>query len=168
MPQTSRQINLPGSGQGFHLPKVCPSSWVSWACYSVGLFLALTPAAANDLAQGGTGFTVLGGAIFMFFLSAAAIQRHMRLSLLSSTYGTPKRLVTSGVFGVSRNPIYVAFLLPLLSLGYYSAIAALVASVLYVLTMTRFIILREEEQLHEMFGAEYAAFAESTPRWIGV
>lgn len=160
------------TGQGADLPSkpfvnVCPSSWVSWACYGFGLFLALTPEAANDLAAGGTGFTVLAGSIFMFFLSVALIQRHMRLSLLSNSFGRPDRLIMTGVFGVSRNPIYAAFLIPLGGIGVYSLSAAFVASATYIAAITALVIRREEADLSRRFGAEYAAYAARTPRWIG-
>lgn len=145
---------------------ICPSSWVSWTCYGFGLMLAMTPGAAADLASGGVGAAVLGAAILIFFVSASMVQRYMRLSLLSSSYGRPRTLTTGGVFGVTRNPIYVAFLLPLLSIGYYSIPAAFAAMAAYVGAMTVFIIRREEDCLQETFGAAYAAYAAKTPRWL--
>ena len=146
--------------------EICPSSWVSWSSYGLGLALAFSPAMAGELAAGGVGAAVLATSILLFFFSASMVQRYMKLSLLSSSYGLPKKLTTGGVFGVTRNPIYVAFVLPLLSIGYFSIPAALTASVVYVAAMTAFIIRREEEVLHHAFGAAYEAYAAKTPRWI--
>lgn len=152
----------------FKLSKICPSSWVSWSCYALGMTMtmALSPAALADLATGGVGAAVLVTAIIGFFVSASSIQRHMRLSLLSSSYGQPQNLTTSGVFGVSRNPIYVAFLMPLFSIGYYSVVAAITASAAYIALMTVFIIRNEEQILSKTFGAAYDAYAARTPRWL--
>ncbi len=150
----------------FKFNQICPSSWVSWSCYGAGLIMAMSPATANDLANGGAGCAVLATAILVFFISASLVQRHMRLSLLSSSYGQPQTLTTGGVFGFTRNPIYVAFLLPLLSIGYYSIPAALTASVVYVGSMTVLIIRREEMTLSKTFGAAYDQYAAATPRWL--
>ncbi len=150
----------------FKFNQICPSSWVSWGCYGLGMVIAMTPAAAADLATASTGLAFLATAIALFFVSASMVQRHMRLSLLSSSYGQPRTLTTGGVFGYTRNPIYVAFLLPLLSIGYYSVPAALAASVLYLGLMTTFIIRGEEAILKRTFGAPYEAYAAATPRWL--
>lgn len=146
--------------------QICPSSWVSWSSYGLGMAMAFSPAMAGELAAGGVGAAVLATSILLFFVSASMIQRYMRLSLLSSSYGQPSELTTGGVFGVTRNPIYVAFLFPLLSIGYFSIAAALTASVAYLVAMTVFIIRREEEVLHQTFGAAYDAYAAKTPRWL--
>lgn len=148
------------------LSNVCPSSWVSWGCYALGLGLATTPDVARDLASAGTGAMVLATSILLFFVSASLVQRHMRLSLLSSSYGRPRQLTTSGVFRITRNPIYVAFLLPLASLGIYSPSAAVVAISTYILAMTVLIVRREEATLRETFGSAYDDYAARTPRWL--
>ncbi len=150
----------------FKLNKICPSSWVSWSCYSFGLLFALTPSVLLDIAKGGLGAAILATTILLFFVSASLVQRHMRLSLLSSSYGQPQTLTTSGVFGVTRNPIYVAFLLPIFSIGYYSTPAALAAAAIYIWSMTAFIIRSEETILSATFGSAYDVYAAKTPRWL--
>ena len=126
----------------------------------------MTPSALMDIAVGGVGAAVLATSILLFFISASLVQRYMRLSLLSGSYGKPQELTTGGVFGVTRNPIYVAFLIPLLSISYYSIPAALTAVVAYIGSMTAFIIRSEEEILSNTFGAAYDEYAAKTPRWL--
>lgn len=150
----------------FNINQICPSSWVSWSCYGLGLTFALDSAALIDIARGGVGAAVLATSILLFFVSASLVQRFMRLSLLSSSYGKPQTLTTGGVFGVTRNPIYVAFLLPLLSIAYYSIPAALTAAAAYIIAMTVFIIRSEEAILSKTFGAAYLEYAAKTPRWL--
>lgn len=143
------------------------SSWISWACYAFGFVMAATPAAAEELRSGGTGAWVLAGAIAAFFVAAILIQCHMQLSPGASSFGHPSRLVTDGVFLYSRNPIYVAFLLPIASLAYFSPAAALVSGCLYVAAMTYFVIFPEERLLKQEFGAKYRAYLARVPRWFG-
>jgi len=158
-------ISRPKYG-AFRLNQICPSSWVSWSSYAIGVALAFSPQMALDLNNAGSGAVILGASILLFFVSASLIQRHMNLSLCSSSYGQPKLLTTNGVFAFSRNPIYVAFLLPLLSMGYYSIAAAVVASAIYIWAMTVFIIRNEEAVLHDKFGAVYGRYVAATPRWL--
>lgn len=142
------------------------SSWISWACYSAGIYMAANPA-AEALASGGPAAYVLGLAVAVFFVATALIQQHMHLSLRAGTFGHPKKLVTDGVFGYSRNPIYVAFLVPLASLGVLSATAAFFAIAAYLVAMTQFVIIPEERVLTAEFGKGYAHYRAHVPRWLG-
>lgn len=76
-------------------------------------------------------------------------------------------LVASGVYGVSRNPIYLGMLLVLF--GFAAALASPVAAVLsaaFVLYLNRFQIGPEERALLEILGQEYADYVERVRRWI--
>lgn len=144
------------------------SSWLSWSTYLVtfwvSLFLNPQAGLALKTLQGPT--VVLITAVAVFFLAVMLLQRHMRLALTASSFGAPKKLTTSGVFRVSRNPIYVAFFIPLWSLALLSPVAAIVGTVLYIKVMTRFVIRREEADLAATFGADYEAYKKAVPRWF--
>lgn len=155
----------PSAGDGTLLG-IDASSWVSWASYYTGFVLAFSPRTEAALAQLGWQAAVLTSAIAAFFVSILFIQRHMKFSLLANTYGTPARLVTNGVFGYSRNPIYVAFFMPILSLAALSPMAAAAALAIYILAMNRFVISREERVLEENFGDDYRAYKSRTRRWL--
>ena len=156
-----------------HPPRAVPltidrSCWLSWTCYVAGFgaACALNPGMVPDLCAGGAGLWLMLGAVIGFLMVVASIQRHMRLSLLANTFGTPNCLIAGGVFRYSRNPIYVAFLLPLASLAWYAPLAAMTAIALYMWTMTRWVIATEERQLQAQFGAAYTAYRAATPRWL--
>lgn len=149
------------------LRKIDPSSWISWACYALGFCLATSPAATESMISGGSAAYVLIAAVFAFFVSTAMIQQHMQISLRASSFGHPKRLITNGVFRYSRNPIYVAFLVPLASLAALSLIAAVLAVAVYFVAMTLFVIIPEERVLTAEFGSEYKAYSACVPRWFG-
>jgi protein-S-isoprenylcysteine O-methyltransferase Ste14 len=76
-------------------------------------------------------------------------------------------LVTSGLFGFSRNPMYVGQALLLAAwvvhLGTWPALAAVPA---YVLYMNRFQIQPEERVLAAKFGAAYESYRARVRRWV--
>lgn len=76
-------------------------------------------------------------------------------------------LVTSGVFGRTRNPMYVSMALLLLSLAVLEGKWPLLAGpILFILYIGRFQIRPEERALSARFGADYDAYRRRVPRWI--
>lgn len=142
------------------------SSWVSWAAYAITYVLAFNPAMEAEIRSGGTGLWILLAGVAAFFAVIIPIQRYMQFSLVANTYGTPKRLVTGGPFRWSRNPIYVAFLLPLSAFVWFSVPAALAGIAIYLVAMTYLVIAREEAVLEREFADEFQAYREQTPRWL--
>lgn len=76
-------------------------------------------------------------------------------------------LVTSGVFSITRNPIYLTFTL------FYAGVAALVNSLLIALMlpvvlviMSVGVIAREERYLDRKFGDAYRQYRASVRRWL--
>jgi protein-S-isoprenylcysteine O-methyltransferase Ste14 len=78
------------------------------------------------------------------------------------------RLVTDGVFRVSRNPMYLSLTLLLVGWAIWlgSASPSLVPP-LFVLLITVVQIIPEERALHERFGGPYVSYQRSVSRWIG-
>lgn len=76
-------------------------------------------------------------------------------------------LVTSGIYGVTRNPMYVGLLLALVAMAIYLAtIAALIGPPLFMLFINRFQIAPEERALAEKFGSEFVEYAQRVRRWL--
>ena len=76
-------------------------------------------------------------------------------------------MVTSGVYRVSRNPMYLGLLF--LLVGWATALSNLVAVALlplFIAYMTRFQIAPEERALLSKFGAEFTAYKKSVRRWL--
>lgn len=77
------------------------------------------------------------------------------------------RIVSSGVYGHTRNPMYVGLVAGLLSWGVYLAAPwALLVPVAFALYITRFQIVPEERALLEKFGREYADYRAEVRRWL--
>ncbi|TJW95650.1 MAG: isoprenylcysteine carboxylmethyltransferase family protein [Mesorhizobium sp.] len=76
-------------------------------------------------------------------------------------------MVTSGVYRVTRNPMYVGmapvYAALALALGSLIALILLPAAVLVI---HRRVILREEQYLEGKFGSEYRAYKVRVRRWL--
>ena len=77
------------------------------------------------------------------------------------------KLVTSGIYKYSRNPMYLGMILIIIStsifyLNYYS----MVTPFIFYFWINRFQIKREEIFLKERFGKEYLSYMSKSRRWI--
>ena len=76
-------------------------------------------------------------------------------------------LVTSGIYKLTRNPMYLGFLLVLLGWAIFlSNVLAFLFLPAFVLYMNRFQINPEERMLATLFGQEFAAYKASVRRWL--
>jgi protein-S-isoprenylcysteine O-methyltransferase Ste14 len=138
------------------------SAWISGASFALGVFLA----GPSRLIDGLNLSAVLAASYVAFIILVVTIQRHMRLKATATTFGTPIKLTTSGIFKFSRNPIYLAFLLPLAAISMFSIPASIIAIAFYLSAMSLTVIPREEKDLTQIFGHEFTAYAKKTRRWI--
>jgi len=77
------------------------------------------------------------------------------------------RLVTSGIFKYSRNPMYLGMLMIIISTSiFYLNIYSILTPFLFVFWINKFQIKREEIFLTEKFGKEYLSYKKKTRRWI--
>ena len=119
------------------------------------------PLAGNGLRIGGAVLLALGGVIY---LTARLSFRSFRLAWGLNT----GRLVTSGIYRLSRNPQCVGWLLVLAgsALAGQSWVALLLALAYWLSTLVW--IPREERVLKHRFGEEYRHYCAETPRYIGL
>lgn len=76
-------------------------------------------------------------------------------------------LVVRGVFRISRNPMYVGFLLVLIAWGIFLRnLAGLALLPAFVVYMNRFQILPEERNMRAKFGEAYHQYEAKVRRWI--
>ena len=77
------------------------------------------------------------------------------------------RLVTSGMYRYSRNPMYLGMLLVLLALGIRMGnLYTLLVPPGYIWYITRFQIKPEEEVLEQLFRDEFLGYMSTVRRWI--
>jgi protein-S-isoprenylcysteine O-methyltransferase Ste14 len=82
-------------------------------------------------------------------------------------HGTVTQVVSSGIYRVTRNPMYLGFLLmvigfPLASTSFWGVILA----PFFILTMNRLVIEKEEAYLEKKFGEGYTGFKSGVRRWL--
>ncbi len=76
-------------------------------------------------------------------------------------------LVSSGVYRITRNPMYVGMLFILIAWAVYLASAwTLLGPLAFVLYMNRFQIGPEEKVLEGLFGEAYARYKMKVRRWL--
>lgn len=76
-------------------------------------------------------------------------------------------LVTHGIYGLTRNPMYLSLLLLLLAYaGAQWSWGAGAGPLLYAAYVTRFQILPEERVLEGKFGGEYLEYKGRVRRWL--
>ena len=77
------------------------------------------------------------------------------------------KLVTSGIYKYSRNPMYLGLLLIVISSSIlYLNIYSVITPMIFYYWINRFQIKREEIFLTEKFGKEYLLYMTRTRRWI--
>ncbi len=122
-----------------------------------GVTSALRLPVAIAVALMGLGFSVAG---LVAFRRASTTVNPLQPDRASS-------LVTAGVYRITRNPMYVGFLLVLLAWAtYLSAIWALAGPLAFYVFMNRFQIEPEERVLNRLFGQAYEAYCLRVRRWL--
>ena len=77
------------------------------------------------------------------------------------------KLITSGIYKYSRNPMYLGLLMIVISTSIlYLNIFSIATPMLFYFWINRFQIKREEIFLTEKFGKEYLLYKAKTRRWI--
>ena len=128
-------------------------AWVSRWIWSAG---------SPVLRVAGTALVVVG-----LLMMLVAVVQMVRLRTTPIPHQEASALVTEGIFGISRNPIYLGDLLVLagLALRWDAPLGLLLVPVLMVILTQRF-ILGEEDRLRRAFGPAFEAYARATRRWL--
>jgi protein-S-isoprenylcysteine O-methyltransferase Ste14 len=107
---------------------------------------------------------VLGIAIDLW---AIRTMRRARTTVNPMHPAKASALVTTGIFAVSRNPIYLGSLLVLTAFALHLwQPQAFVAVPVWAAWIQRFQIVPEERALRAAFGESFSAYCTATRRWI--
>jgi protein-S-isoprenylcysteine O-methyltransferase Ste14 len=112
---------------------------------------------------------VVGGAAILAGLGMviACMGRFRAAGTPVEPYKPTSAIVSDGLYGLSRNPIYVALTLVYLGIGVAIDGAWILALVIPILiVMRQGVIAREERYLERKFGAEYLDYKASVRRWL--
>ena len=82
-------------------------------------------------------------------------------------FDAPRQFVAAGPYKYVRNPMYIGAWIVLCGLGLYlDSLSILLMTLAALLLAHLFVVLYEEPTLREKFGARYADYCHSVPRWI--
>lgn len=113
-------------------------------------------------------FSLVLAAIGMLITLAGAIAfwRH-RTTVNPLRPSTASFVVTHGIYRISRNPMYLGFLLVLIAWALQlSNVASALLLPAFIAYITQFQIKPEERALLDKFGAEFAHYVVRVRRWL--
>lgn len=111
-------------------------------------------------------------AVFLIAIGVAIVasaRRELSRQGQPTDPGRPtQKIVTSGVFSISRNPLYLGGFITLAGIAWtFDLIWALIVLVPALFVCQILLIRPEEQYLAERFGDPYRQYAASVHRWIG-
>lgn len=130
---------------------------VSWAQPAFAFTFALHQIVAASL--GVAGFVIAGSGVVSF------ARAHTTVNPMKPDASSA--LVTSGIYGFTRNPMYLGLFVALIGWALFlsNALAFLVLPA-FIVYMNRFQIEPEERALTALFGQEFIAYSSRVRRWI--
>ncbi|MFQ5825266.1 MAG: methyltransferase family protein [bacterium] len=141
------------------------------AIVMVGLFLARDSLLATEF---GTSYPLI--ALTVLCLTGAAIiaqkrRKHLTFGILAglpelSQKRYPGKLLTDGLYAKIRHPRYVETLLWVLGYAFFANYLALYIVFLLSLPAIYFVVIFEERELRDRFGAEYDNYCRKVPRFV--
>lgn len=110
---------------------------------------------------------VVAIAAAIFALSGIVSFRRAKTTINPVNPENASSLVSSGIYGVSRNPMYVGLALLLVAWAVYlSSLWSLVGVVGFILYVNRFQITPEERTLTTLFGEQFLSYQATVRRWL--
>ena len=109
----------------------------------------------------GSALILCGAVLFM-----AALLQFGRHRTTVMPRETPVAMIETGIYRLSRNPIYLADALILTGAALWWDAASLLLVPVFVALITHRFIIGEEAGLRAVFGADFDRYAAQTRRWL--
>ena len=114
-------------------------------------------------------FMIAGGVIAALGLAliVASVPKFFRAGTSIEPWKPASSILSDGIFGYSRNPIYLGMAAGCAGLAIAAASwPGLIGTGIAVLIVRYYVIAREERYLENRFGDEYRAYTSKVRRWI--
>ena len=102
---------------------------------------------------------------FLVYLFGAVIET---LAMLDFFTTPVDKLVTKGVYRISRNPMYLGMFLIFLGVSVACASLLFLFLTLALMILIRVSIVSEEHWCRKKYGDSYQKYVDEIPRWIGL
>jgi len=141
-------------------PPIIALFWIIIA-YLLGRYIPLTH--TSSIIQ----YLGLGLVIIALILGFSAFNEFRKLQTTLDPHGSVKALATNGIYKLSRNPIYLGFLLMVIGFPFYSGYySGIIIAPLFLISMNRLVIEKEEAYLEKKFGDVYTGYKSNVRRWF--
>jgi len=117
----------------------------------------------NSQAPGWVGITLCAISVVGFALTIVGFGDSFRVGIDENN---PDKLITDGMFAISRNPIYVCFLLFFAGLFLVHCNIVIVTAVILLSLAVHRQVLREERFLSQHYGEEYEEYRRKVRRYL--
>jgi len=115
------------------------------------------------------GFKLIGVVVFLIGLAVVvtASRTFKEVDTNIEPWKPTSKIVSDGIFAYSRNPIYVAFCLAPIGIGFVvGSFWVLMSFVPAAITVYFIAIKKEEAYLEQKFGDEYLTYKSNVRRWV--
>lgn len=134
------------------------------------LFIAIAMYFLPKIASYSVHFAIIAFVISLSFLIALSSVMHFficKTSINPRDFKGTTKLVSTGIFRFSRNPMYLSLLLMLIAwVLWLGNSLAWLGIIVFVLAINQFQIAREEAYLESKFGDEYRRYKQKVRRWL--
>jgi protein-S-isoprenylcysteine O-methyltransferase Ste14 len=145
----------------YHDLFVVLASYSAW--YSTWPFFNLSPYFYSHLA-----FYIFGAISIFFSFGIYGLYLISIESVLRATGRNSDKLITEGIFSISRNPHSLAKVIGLIGLGFMGrSFFTLLLAITWII-INHFNILIEEKYLEVKFGETYLQYCSLTPRYFRI
>ena len=104
---------------------------------------------------------------FFILISAVKLFRNDKTTVNPLSPEQATKLVTNGIFKLSRNPMYLGMAVILASVAvFFNIIGGIIFMALFCLYITKFQIIPEEKAMKELFAQDFERYMQATRRWI--
>ncbi len=105
--------------------------------------------------------------IFGFLMTVVVRKGFEKINTEIHTFKVPGKLVSTGLFKYSRNPIYLGFTISLFGLWVLlGTVLPIIGCLLFIVITNNYYIPFEERIMEQTFGDEYKKYKSKVRKWI--
>lgn len=109
----------------------------------------------------------IGGIIIGLYVALSGKKTFQKLETPLMPGEKPKKLVEEGLFKISRNPMYLGFIVALVGVAaLFGSLIAFISPIVFFIVINFILIPLEEKLMEKTFGKKYLEYKKRVRRWI--